>query len=186
MSEETTTQSDNKRLAVNLIIIVVAGLVFGFAIAPLYDAVCKVIGLNGRGDTTATEMTKNVKVDKSRTITIIFTGEIMPGLNWAFEPNQTTMQVHPGEIALTSYKTKNNGAKPVVGTAVPSVVPEVASLHFKKIECFCFSNQTLQPGEEKDMPIRYYISPDLPAEITTVTLSYSFYNADKKAEKAAD
>ena len=63
---------------------------------------------------------------------------------------------------------------------MPSVVPEVAALHFKKIECFCFSNQTLQPGEVKDMPIRYYISPDLPKSINTVTLSYAFYKVDDK------
>jgi len=104
----------------------------------------------------------------------------MPGLDWSFESNQTTMQVHPGEITLTSYKAKNLGDKPIIGTAVPSVVPEIASLHFKKIECFCFSNQTLQPGEVKDMPIRYYISPDLPEGIETVTLSYAFYNAKDK------
>ncbi len=181
MAEEANNKSDNKRLAVNLIIVVIAGLAFGFAIAPLYDAVCKAIGLNGRGDTTATELTKNVEVDKSRTITVIFTGTTMPGLDWSFKANEPMIKVHPGEIAFTSYQAKNNSKEAIVGTAVPSVVPEVASLHFKKIECFCFSNQTLQPGETKDMPIRYFLDPKLPKEITTVTLSYSFYNAkDKK------
>lgn len=177
--------NDNKSLAIKLIIIVVAGLAFGFAIAPLYDAVCKAIGLNGRADTTATDVSNKVVVDKSRTITVLFTGTTMPGLDWSFESNQTSMKVHPGEITLTSYKAKNNGKEAIVGTAVPSVVPEVASLHFKKIECFCFSNQTLQPGEMKDMPIRYYVSPDLPKEINTVTLSYSFYNANDKTGKMA-
>lgn len=183
---EQANKSDNKSLAIKLVIVVVAGLAFGFAIAPLYDAVCKVIGLNGKADITATDISKNVTVDKSRTVKVIFTGQTMPGLNWSFKTNQSSMEVHPGEITLTSYKATNLGDKPIVGTAVPSVVPEIASLHFKKIECFCFSNQTLQPGEVKDMPIRYYISPDLPKNINTVTLSYAFYNADKKAAKVAD
>lgn len=184
MSESRTNKTDNKSLAIKLIVVVVAGLAFGFAISPLYDAVCKVIGLNGKADITATDVSKNLTVDQSRTITVIFTGQTMPGLDWSFEANQTRMQVHPGEITLTSYKATNHGDKPIVGTAVPSVVPEVAALHFKKIECFCFSNQTLQSGEVKDMPIRYYVSPDLPKSINTVTLSYAFYNADQKANAA--
>lgn len=186
MSAKDNRKSDNKSLAIKLIIVVVAGLAFGFAIAPLYNYVCKVIGINGKADITATDISKNLTVDESRTITVIFTGQTMPGLDWSFESNQKSMQVHPGEITLTSYKAINNGSKPIVGTAVPSVVPEVAALHFKKIECFCFSNQTLQPGEVKDMPIRYYISPELPKSINTVTLSYAFYNADDKTGSAAD
>ncbi|MEO1956412.1 MAG: cytochrome c oxidase assembly protein [Methylophilaceae bacterium] len=173
--------SDNKSLAIKLAVIVVAGLAFGFALAPLYDVVCSVIGINGKADVTATDVSKSLMVDKSRTVTIIFTGQTMPGLDWSFESNQKSMQVHPGEITLTSYTATNNSDKPIVGTAVPSVVPEVAALHFKKIECFCFSNQTLQPGEVKDMPIRYYINPDLPKSINTVTLSYAFYKANDKA-----
>lgn len=181
MTQETNTKSDNNSVAIKLIVVVIAGLGFGFAMAPLYDAVCKVIGLNGKADTTATEISKKITVDKSRTVKIIFTGQTMPGLNWSFKTNQASMEVHPGEITLTSYKATNNSDKPIVGRAVPSVVPEIASLHFKKIECFCFSNQTLQPGEVKDMPISYYISPDLPESINTVTLSYAFYNAEGKA-----
>jgi len=178
MSDSKSKQTDNKRLAFNLIIVVVAGLAFGFAIAPLYDALCKAIGLNGRADTTATEITQGVTVDKSRKIKIIFTGTTMPGLDWTFEPNQSSMEVYPGDITVTSYKAINNGKTALVGTAVPSTVPEVASKYFKKVECFCFSNQELQPGEEKDMPVRYYVSPDLPKDINTVTLSYSFYKKD--------
>ncbi len=186
MSTDKKNTSDNKRLALNLIIVVAAGLAFGFAIAPLYDAVCKAFGLNGRGDTTATELTAGIKVDKSRTIKVTFTGTTMPGLNWEFEPNQTSMTVHPGEITLTSYTAKNNGKEPIAGTAVPSTVPEVAAKYFKKVECFCFTNQTLQAGEEKEMPVRYFISSDLPKEIHSVTLAYSFFNAEDRADKLAE
>jgi cytochrome c oxidase assembly protein subunit 11 len=105
----------------------------------------------------------------------------MPGLNWTFTANENSVRVHPGEITLTSYSAKNNGLESVVGVAVPSVTPELAALYFKKIECFCFNQQTLKPGEVKDMPIRFFVSPDLPKDITTVTLSYAFYNGtDKK------
>lgn len=173
----------NKKLAFVLVVIATAGLAFGFALAPLYDVVCDAIGLNGRGDTTATEMTNNIQLDDSRTITVLFTGSTMPGLDWTFSANEPTVKVHPGEIKLTSFMAKNIGTKTITGTAVPSVTPEVAALHFKKIECFCFSNQSLKVGETKEMPIRFYVSPDLPKDITTVTLSYSFYNAKNKNEE---
>ena len=179
MSESKQSVANNS-VAVKLIVIVIAGLAFGFAIAPLYDVVCKAIGLNGRGATTATEMTKNVTVDSSREITVLFTGTTMPGLDWSFVANESSVTVHPGEIKLTSYKAINHSSDVVVGSAVPSVTPEVAALYFKKIACFCFTQQALQPGEEKDMPIRFFVSPDLPKDIKTVSLSYAFYKATEK------
>jgi len=182
MSEKENTSANNKNLAVKLLIIVIAGLAFGFAIAPLYDAVCKAIGLNGRADTTATDSTQNIAVDESREVTVIFTGTTMPGLDWSFAANENSVTVHPGEIKLTSYQAINNGPEAIVGSAVPSVTPEVAALYFKKIECFCFNKQTLRAGEVKDMPIRFFVSPDLPNDIKTVTLSYAFYKSNDKVE----
>lgn len=185
MTTEDGKNAQNKNLAFKLVLIVVAGLAFGFALAPLYDVVCNVIGLNGRADTTATEVQANQKVDTSRTVEVILTGSTMPGLNWEFSSNETIVNVHPGEIKLTSYAAKNIGKESVTGVAVPSITPEVASLYFKKIECFCFNQQTLAAGESKDMPVRFYVSPDLPKDIKTVTLSYVFYNANDKADTAA-
>lgn len=184
MTTPNRDNQQNKKLALTLGVIALAGLAFGFALAPLYDVVCDAIGLNGRGDTTATELTKDLKMDASRTITVLFTGATMPGLDWTFSANEPSVKVHPGEIKLTSFMAKNIGSETITGTAVPSVSPEVAALHFKKIECFCFSNQSLKAGETKQMPIRFYVSPDLPKDITTVTLSYSFYNAKAKAKEA--
>lgn len=175
-------QTANKKLAFKLSLVVVAGLLFGFALAPLYDVMCKAIGLNGKGDTTATAAAKNMKVDKSRLVTVQFTGNSMPGLNWSFSSSESSVQVHPGEINLTTYVAKNEGDESVVGVAVPSVAPEVGMLYLKKIECFCFNQQTLQPGESKQMPIKFFISPDLPKEIKTLTLSYAFYNAKDKVD----
>lgn len=176
MTTETEQHAQNKSLVLKLLLIIVAGLAFGFALAPLYDIMCKAIGLNGRGDTTATSAA-NVEVDESRAVTVLLMGNTMPGLDWEFSSNEDSVTVHPGEIKLISYTAKNNGKESVTGLAVPSVVPEVASLYFKKIACFCFNKQTLKAGETMQMPVRFFVSPDLPKDITTVTLSYSFYNA---------
>jgi cytochrome c oxidase assembly protein subunit 11 len=175
----------NKRLAWRLSWIVLAGLLFGFAIAPLYDMMCRAIGLNGKADTSATLAEKSMKVDKTRMVNVIFTGNTMPGLSWSFHPTQTSMQVHPGEIKMATYVAQNNAKESVVGVAVPSVAPEVASLYFKKIECFCFNQQELKAGESKEMPLRFYVSPDIPADVNTVTLSYAFYNGESTASQAA-
>ena len=175
----------NKSLALKLSLIVLAGLVFGFALAPLYDVLCKEFGLNGKADNSATAFDKSQKIDKSRFVTVIFTGNTMPGLGWSFHPKQTSMRVHPGEITMTSYTAKNNAAESELGVAVPSVTPELAALYFKKIECFCFKQQTLKPGESKEMPVMFYVKPDLPADVKTVTLSYAFYNGSQSADAAA-
>lgn len=178
------TQNENKQLAFRLLLIVIAGVAFSFALPPLYYVVCEAIGLNGKADTTATIVQKDLKVDKTRTVTVLFTGNTMPGLDWEFSAKEPVVKVHPGEITLTAFYAKNNGAESVVGAAVPSVAPEVAALYFKKIECFCFNQQTLKAGESKEMPIRFFVSPDLPKDITTVTLSYAFYNRTDKVDSA--
>lgn len=175
----------NKRLGWKLSLIVFAGLLFAFAIAPLYDVMCKKFGLNGRADNTMTASDKNMKIDKTRWVTVIFTGNTMPGLGWTFHPKQFSMQVHPGEISLTSYTAKNNAVDSQLGVAVPSITPELATLYFKKIECFCFKQQTLKAGESKEMPVMFYVKPDLPADVNTVTLNYAFYNGVASVSQAA-
>jgi cytochrome c oxidase assembly protein subunit 11 len=187
MSDALEKQSQNKSLVIKLVLIVLAGLLFGFALAPLYDVMCKAIGLNGRGDTTATSAS-NQTVDESRLIKVLLTGDTMPGLDWEFSSDQASIEVHPGEIKMISYTAKNNGNVPITGSAVPSFSPEVATLYFKKIACFCFVKQTLAAGETKEMPVRFFVSPDLPKDITTVTLSYAFYPAknDEDTDEASE
>lgn len=176
-------QDLNRKLAWRLSLIVFFGLAFSFAVAPLYDVMCKKLGLNGRADSSATAFDKNIVVDKNRWVTVIFTGSSMPGLGWSFHPTSNTMRVHPGEIKMASYIAKNNANENVIGVAVPSVTPELAALYFKKIECFCFQKQGLNPAESKEMPLRFYVSPDLPKDVNTVTLSYAFYNSSPTADK---
>jgi cytochrome c oxidase assembly protein subunit 11 len=146
---------------------------------------CKEFGLNGKADNSATAFDQSQKIDKSRFVTVIFTGNTMPGLGWSFHPKQTSMRVHPGEITMTSYTAKNNADESELGVAVPSVTPELASMYFKKIECFCFKQQTLKSGESKEMPLRFYVKPDLPADVNTVTLNYAFYNGSQSINATA-
>ena len=184
-SEHSSVASNkNSRLAWGLSLIVLAGLLFGFAIAPIYDVMCKQFGINGRADSVATNFDKSIKIDKTRWVTVYFTGNTMPGLAWSFAPKNLSMRVHPGEISLTSYTAKNNANDSQPGVAVPSVTPEVAMLSFKKIECFCFKQQTLKAGETREMPVMFYVKPDLPNDISEVTLSYAFYNGLPSADKA--
>ena len=186
MSEIIKSKSaSNNQLAWKLSLIVLAGLVFGFALAPLYDVMCKKFGLNGRADSSATAFDKTQVIDKSRWVTVIFMGNTMPGLSWSFHPKQSSMRVHPGEITLTSYVAKNNAENSQLGIAVPSITPELATLYFKKIECFCFKQQTLKAGENKEMPVMFYVKPDLPVEVNTVTLNYAFYNGNAGLSQAA-
>ena len=186
MSETNkSNSSSNNELAWKLSLIVAAGLAFSFALAPLYDVMCKKFGLNGRADSNATAFDKTQVIDKSRWVTVNFVGNTMPGLGWSFQPKQSSLRIHPGEITLTSYIAKNNAEISQLGVAVPSITPELATLYFKKIECFCFKQQTLKAGENKEMPVMFYVKPDLPADVHTVTLNYAFYNGNAGLSQAA-
>lgn len=171
-------QHSNRKLGLKLLWVVAGALVFAFALVPLYDVFCKVTGLNGKTDSTASM--SPAKVDQSRWVTVEFTSTVMPGLGWNFNPMQPSIKVHPGQIETALFEAKNITNMAVAGQAVPSVSPGAASLHLKKIECFCFQRQELQPGESKIMPLRFYVSPDLPKDIKTVTLSYAFFSAVKQ------
>jgi cytochrome c oxidase assembly protein subunit 11 len=171
-------QKANKRLGLKLIWVVAAALLFAYALVPLYDVLCAATGLNGKTNNTAELST--TKVDASRWVTVEFTSTVMPGLGWNFNPKQASIKVHPGQIETVLFEAKNNTDAIVTGQAVPSVSPGTASLYFKKIECFCFKRQELKAGEAKDMPLRFYVSPDLPKDVQVITLSYAFYKATKK------
>lgn len=157
---------------------VVAGAVaFAFALVPLYNVFCSLTGLNGKTANTPEAVLKSMKVDESRWVTVEFTSSVMPGLAWNFYPTQSSMKVRPGEIMLATFEAKNMTNAAVVGQAIPSISPAQATFYFKKIECFCFQQQTLKAGEAKELPLRFYVSPDLPRDIHTVTLSYAFFHA---------
>jgi cytochrome c oxidase assembly protein subunit 11 len=176
MSMTQQQAAANKRLALKLLWVVAGAIMFAIALVPLYNVLCEVTGLNGKTDDGPVAQ-QALQMDESRWVTVEFTGSVMSGLGWNFAPQQRRMRVRPGQIEMATFVAKNNTNKEVVGQAVPSVSPGQASQHFKKIECFCFQRQSLQPGESKEMPLRFYVSPDLPAHVQTVTLSYAFYSA---------
>jgi cytochrome c oxidase assembly protein subunit 11 len=167
----------NRRTGLKLSAVALGMFAFGYALVPLYDVLCEVTGLNGK--TGRAEAKISGPVDSERWVTVEFTGNSMHGLPWEFRPVQKTLRVHPGEVAVAYYEARNAADEVVTGQAVPSVAPNRAAAHFKKIECFCFSRQTLQAREGRRMPVRFVVSPELPKEVGTVTLSYAFFNADR-------
>ena len=151
---------------------------FTFSLVPLYRIACeKVFGIRleqGAGQAVASTATAKV----ARTVTVQFDGGVNSKLPWTFHPAQLTMQVVPGEVNEALYYARNDGERAIVGSAVPSVAPARASGYFTKTECFCFTAQTLQPGESRDMPVRFIVDADLPADVKTLTLSYTFFKND--------
>ena len=169
----------NKKLVRKLLWLVVGSLLFAFALVPLYDVLCSLTGLNGKTQNSAALVVK-AKVDNTRWVTVQFTSSVMPGLGWNFYPKQTSIRLHPGQIETVLFVAKNITNEVVVGQAVPSITPGIAAANLKKIECFCFVRQSLKPGEEKEMPLRFFVSPDLPRDVSDMTLSYSFFPAVSK------
>ncbi len=168
----------NKRLIKKLLWILFGSLIFAFALVPLYDVLCSLTGLNGKTNNSAAVLEK-AKVDNSRWVTVQFTTNVMTGLGWNFYPKQTSIKLHPGQIETVIFIAKNITNQVVVGRAVPSVTPGIGAANLKKIECFCFINQSLKPGEEKEMPLRFFVSPEIPSDVSEMTLSYAFFPAVK-------
>lgn len=178
-ADKALADAKNKRLAIKLVWVVVGALAFAFALVPLYDVLCTVTGLNGKTENNAA-LISQAKLDDSRYVTVQFTSSVMPGLGWNFYPKQASIKLHPGQIETVIFVAKNITNEVVVGQAIPSVTPNIASANLKKIECFCFVRQSLQPGEEKEMPLRFFVSPALPKDVSDMTLSYSFFPAVKE------
>jgi cytochrome c oxidase assembly protein subunit 11 len=163
--------SDNRKLFVRLVL--AAGMMFGFGfmLVPFYEKICEVAGIN---NLLQADRPANTQVDTSRTVTVQFDANIHD-LPWHFRPLLASMQVHPGELVTVAYEVSNNRAESVTGQAVPSYGPQAAGRFFRKLDCFCFTQQTLAAGEKRVMPVAFVIDPDLPGEIGTITLSYTFF-----------
>lgn len=179
-------QRDHGRLIGKLVLIVAASAAFGLALVPLYDTICRVTGLNGktftRGGLAATDKPIE-RVDRSRLVRVEFTGTVMPGLPWELRPLQNSVELHPGEMQQIAFLVRNTASEPVVGQAIPSVTPGQAAQHFHKIECFCFNQQVLAPGEAREMPLMFIVKPELDADVATITLSYAFFKAPESTPR---
>ena len=167
----------NRRVVKRLGIAVVAMFGFGFAMVPLYDVFCDITGINGKTGRIETEAALSQKVDEDRLVTVEFLSSVNSELPWEFRPMVRRVKVHPGEVTEVSYFARNKTDRLIAGQAIPSLAPGLAAKYFNKTECFCFTRQTLQPGESKEMPLRFVVDPQLPEEIRTVSLSYTFFPA---------
>lgn len=179
---------DHGRLIRRLLLLVAASTTFGFALVPLYDTLCRVTGFNGKtfvgGGLAGTGTHDPVaRVDRTRLVSVEFTGTVMPGLPWEMRPLQTRVELHPGEMQQVAFLVRNTASHAVTGRAVPSVTPGQAAQHFDKIECFCFNLQTLGPGEAREMPLMFIVKPALDGDVRTITLSYAFFAAPEAEVK---
>jgi len=153
---------------------------FGYLMVPIYNVLCDITGLNGKTGTISVAEASAIQVDENRLIKVEFSGSLNQYAPWEFAPTVPSMMVNPGKQYKTSYTATNKLEKPLVGQAVPSVSPGRAASYFNKTECFCFVTQTFDPGQTLDMPLVFVVDPDLPADVDTVTLSYTFFDVTKK------
>jgi cytochrome c oxidase assembly protein subunit 11 len=166
----------NRRLMKKLLVVAAIMFGFGFALVPFYEKICEVTGIRNifQPDAIAAQ---SMQVDATREVTIEFDANTQR-LPWTFKPLQASVSVHPGELTQVVYEVKNTLDRPITGQAVPSYSPQQAALFFKKMDCFCFQQQTLGPGEVRTMPVVFVIDPKLPPELKTVTLSYTFFEVN--------
>ncbi|MBD3618536.1 MAG: cytochrome c oxidase assembly protein [Chromatiales bacterium] len=153
---------------------------FGFALVPLYNVFCEITGLNGKTGVVDESVVASYAFDPDREIVVEFVTSLNQGLRWEFAPEVTKMKVHPGKVYTVNFHARNLTDRDVTGQAIPSVAPNAASRYFSKTECFCFTQQLFQAGEGRDMPVSFVINPKLPAHVTTITLSYTFFDTDQK------
>lgn len=176
---------DNRVLLKKLIVVAVLMFGFGWALVPLYRKICEITGINlvTNRDPAVVAQAKNTQVDTSRTITIEFdANERGP---WRFRPHVRHLQVHPGEMVSVTYDLVNLESRAMVGQAIPSYAPLQAAAHFKKLECFCFTQQTLAAGEVRQFPVVFFVDPELPAGLKDITLSYTFFEVAGAVQQTA-
>ena len=166
-------QNANRELLKKLFIITLMMFAFGYALVPIYKKICEVTGINNlvKADTVP----ENTQVDMSRTITVEFDANTSSHLPWRFRPVAGSLTGHPGELIQMTYEVTNTRNYAVTGQAVPSYAPKEAAQYFKKLECFCFKQQTLAANETKLFPVTFVIDPQLHQSIGTITLSYTFF-----------
>ena len=157
---------------------------FAFAMVPMYNIACeKVFGIKLDNRASAAPAPRSAAVDEDRTVQVYFDGSVNSKLPWRFTPDKASMRVVPGRLYQTSYTAINTADFANVGNAAPSIAPNQFSGFFSKTECFCFTEQALQAGENRQMPVRFMVSPDLPAEVKVLTLSYTFFINDAATAK---
>lgn len=190
-------QGANANMLGKLAVIAAGMFAFGYALVPLYQAICEATGINilsiverqvpgtGLAGKNAQDVMKgaaNTQVDMSRTITVEFDANSRGP--WEFRPGQRSIQVHPGQLTTVMYEFQNVQNRRMAAQAIPSYAPHQASAHFNKLECFCFTQHMLEPGEKKQWPVAFVIDPKLSKDVTTITLSYTFFEVGGRTPAA--
>jgi cytochrome c oxidase assembly protein subunit 11 len=181
-------RNDNLRMVGKLVVVAALMFAFGYALVPMYRAICNALGINVLslserqlpGNANSSKV--NTQVDLTRSITVEFDANARGVFD--FKPAQASIKVHPGEVATVMYEFRNKQTRVMAAQAIPSYAPKQASPHFNKLECFCFNEYTLQPGERKQWPVVFVIDPKLPKDVTTITLSYTFFEVGGKIPRA--
>jgi len=171
----------NARLVRRIVWIVVAMFGFGFAMVPLYGVFCEITGLNGKLKNEALG-DANYQVDESREINLEFVTSLNEKMPLAFRVEKSKIRIHPGQYYTVKFYAENLTDTKLVGQAIPSVAPGLASRYLKKTECFCFSEQEFEPHKEREMPVRFTIDPSIPNDIKDMTLSYTFFDITEKKQ----
>jgi cytochrome c oxidase assembly protein subunit 11 len=184
----TRLQRDNAAMVGKLAVVVMAMFAFGYALVPIYRSICEALGINvlSKAERVAVGFdgkSLNTQVDRSRTITVEFDANARGP--WDFKPALRSLTVHPGEMATVMYEFRNKQDRAMAAQAIPSYAPKQATAHFNKLECFCFNEYTLAPGESRQWPVVFVIDPKLPKDVTTITLSYTFFEVQGKGIAAA-
>ncbi|UXH77676.1 cytochrome c oxidase assembly protein [Roseateles amylovorans] len=179
---------DNLRMMGKLLVVVVVMSCFGYALVPMYRAICTALGINvlslaeRQHVVKATDL-RNTQIDYSRKITIEFDANARGP--WDFKPAKRYLEVHPGELTTVMYTFQNSQTRQMSAQAIPSYAPKQATAYFNKLECFCFNEYTLKPGEQKEWPVVFVIDPKLPRDVKTITLSYTFFEVAGKGHAQA-
>ena len=162
-----------RKLVLRLVLVVAAMFAFGFALVPIYDVMCQAFGINGK---TAGAYEGTQTVDEARQVRVQFLATNAAGMVWTFEPLADQIEVHPGASAEIRFIAYNPSDKPMAAQAIPSVSPSKAAAYFHKTECFCFTQQVLQPVERIEMPVRFIVDRDLPDDVHHLTLAYTLFD----------
>jgi cytochrome c oxidase assembly protein subunit 11 len=175
-----TLKQENRRLSRRLTIVAVGMFGFAFALVPFYNQICAALGINSLVEKSELS---NTQIDVSRTVTIELDANAHD-LPWRFRPLVAEVKVHPGELTTVEYEIVNVREAPVTGQAVPSYGPQHAGEYFKKLECFCFTHQTLAAGETRRMPVTFVVDPRLPKDVNTIAVSYTFFEVAGRGGKS--
>jgi cytochrome c oxidase assembly protein subunit 11 len=179
---------ENSKMVSKLAVIVLGMFAFGYALVPIYRAICEMTGINVLSlgvkqiPGASSSQAANTQVDKTRSITVEFDANSRGP--WHFKPAMRSVQVHPGELTTVMYEFQNVQNRVMSAQAIPSYAPRQSASHFNKLECFCFNQYTLEPGEKKEWPVAFVIDTKLPKEVTTITLSYTFFEVGGRTPAA--